>query len=64
MFNVLKSEWFFLFQFKKYKGVLVRDGVLIKLNTVSTLKLSLFKGIVCDSNSIFLWHKSEDINKK
>ena len=23
-----------------------------------------FKGIVSDSNNIFLWHKSEDINKK
>ena len=22
------------------------------------------KGIFCDSNNIFLWHKSEDINKK
>ena len=25
---------------------------------------SLFKGIISDSNSIFLWHKSEDINIK
>ena len=24
----------------------------------------LLKGIVTDSNSIFLWHESEDINKK
>ena len=24
----------------------------------------LFKGIVSDSNHIFLWHESEDINKK
>ena len=23
-----------------------------------------FKGIFSDSNNIFLWHKSEDINKK
>ena len=25
---------------------------------------STFKGIVSDSNNIFLWHESEDINKK
>ena len=29
------------------------------------LKLTvMFKGIVSDSNNIFLWHKSEDINQK
>ena len=36
--------------------------------TVSTAKgampLPLIKGIVTDSNNIFLWHESEDINKK
>ena len=25
---------------------------------------TLLKGIFSDSNNIFLWHKSEDINKK
>ena len=24
----------------------------------------VIKGIFCESNNIFLWHKSEDINKK
>ena len=27
-------------------------------------KQKIFKGIFSDSNNIFLWHKSEDINKK
>ena len=26
--------------------------------------ISYFKGIVSDSSNIFLWHESEDINKK
>ena len=29
-----------------------------------TLNASFVKGIFSDSNNIFLWHKSEDINKK
>ena len=28
------------------------------------LYLAYLKGIVTDSNNIFLWHESEDINKK
>ena len=31
---------------------------------VYTLGLYIIKGIFRDSNNIFLWHKSEDINKK
>ena len=42
---------------------------MIKSNMAAAKKqcffaISVFKGIVSDSNNIFLWHESEDINNK
>ena len=36
-------------------------STILELCKCSNLKV---KGIVSDSNNIFLWHESEDINKK
>ena len=33
-------------------------------NSQAQSKYAVVKGIFSDSNNIFLWHKSEDINKK
>ena len=45
----------------------VENHVFPKISLCNHLKVVLhpwLKGIVSDSNSIFLWYKSEDINKK
>ena len=50
-------KWFQLNSFgenKLFRGELQIDAKKKKIKS---------KGIVSDSNSIFLWHKSEDINK-
>ena len=45
-----------------------RDSLIAFYLTIhqnrSFIKCFLLKGIFSDSNNIFLWHKSEDINKK
>ena len=42
-----------------------REDLQVYPQFISSAKFVLFKGIIfSDSNNIFLWHESEDINKK
>ena len=36
----------------------------LNIPLIPILALNKLKGVVIDSNNIFLWHESEDINKK
>ena len=53
------------------EGVVILNGLpgsKLTLGSIQHLSISskerILKGIVSDSNNIFLWHESEDINKK
>ena len=39
-------------------------GVASKVGCAAENLMDIFKGIFSDSNNIFLWYESEDINKK
>ena len=59
----IACDWWHPQGYKKNKYVLLSKK---QQNEISEgwSKHNLLKGIFSDSNNIFLWHKSEDINKK